>query len=244
MATKKTTAQKAASKKATAKKAAAKKTAAKKQAASTELVVMDNEDKDILAGISQDLNNSDIGQFYRARACVALVLLKARCPHGLYESTTAEAMPNRSSRSLRRYYGEGKQFLDANNLTAVDAYAQLRNFDPVKALAQGADGRLLIGTGADDNPVEIPQAVEALANKINEKIEEKKHLEGETKKEKRLTKSQKREAAVSDLMGALARVNVALSGDWRLVDTETLETVAATFTLAAATLKEELKARS
>jgi len=236
-------------KKTTKKKTAAPKKSAPKKTntvvAKGELAVMENEDKDILAGICQDLDNSDIGQFYRARACVALVLLKERCPHGLYENTTAEAMPNRSARTLRRYFSEGKTFLDATNLKAGDAYAQLKGFDPVTALTQGSDGRLLIGSGdGGAQAKEIPQAVEALANKINDKIDERTNANGDpSPKKKKLTRAQKREAAVSDLMGAVTKVNVALGGAWILVDTETLDTVQASLTVAVATIKEELKTR-
>ncbi|MDD2600910.1 MAG: hypothetical protein PHO37_17085 [Kiritimatiellae bacterium] len=223
-----------------------KKAAAQKPAKinGTELVIMESEDKDILSGISNDLDNADIGAFYRARACVALVLLKERCPHGLYESTTAEAMPNRSPRSLRRYYSEGKAFLSSANLKAADAYAQLRGFDPVNALAQAGDGRLLIGTGEEsgEDAVPVPAAVEALANKINEKIEEK-AVESGRKEKPKLTKVQKRDAATADLTLAISKVNVALNSDWTLIDTETLDTIAASLTVAAATIKEEIKKR-
>lgn len=237
-----------ANKKTETKKAAAKKTTANEKPVKTttgELVVMDNEDKDILAGISQDLDNGDIGKFYHFRGCVALVLLKERCPHGLYESTTAEAMPNRSSRTLCRYYSEGKKFLADNNMNALETYNQLRSFDPVKALGQTNEGRLLIGSGGADESqaADVPPAVDALVKKINEKIEEKINSGVGKKPPKQLSKSQKREAAASDLTLAVGKVNVAMSSDWSLVDTETLDIVASAFTLAAATIREELKKR-
>lgn len=215
-------------------------------AKTTKPVVMEQEDRDIFSGICQDLDNGDIGKFYHYRGCIGLVLVKERCPHGLYEQTIAEVMPHRSERTLRRYYKEGKQILADNNLTASDAYFQLKSFDPVNALSQGEDGRLLLGSGDDkktDDPAEVPQAVEALANKINDKIEEKNNGGGNKKPPKKLTRAQKRDAAAQDLTLAVGKVNVALNGDWTLVDSETLETVSASLTVAAATIKEELKKR-
>ncbi len=90
---------------------------------------------------------------------------------------------------------------------------------------------------------DVPQAVAALVKKINDKVEEKTNPKAGNKEKPKLTKSQKRDAAAADLALAVGKVNVALNSDWTLIDTETLDTIASSLTVAASMIKDELKKR-
>jgi len=235
MATKRTTRK-------TTKKAGSKKTAAVAKAEQADLTKANG----ILEMVNSDIGNAEIGKFFACRAGVGLLILKDMCPHGDWTTEITKAMPGRAPCTLRRYMIDSRDYLESKGVTASQVWLGLSEFDPSTMLTQGSGGTLLLAVGNTKTkpPKEAKEMADWLNDKIVDKIKSKKTgADNGTDKPKRLSRSQKREAAVSDLMGAITKINIALNSNWPLVDTETLDTVSASLTVAAATIKEELKKR-
>lgn len=229
-------------KKAKAKKAVSKKAVAMVKAEATDLVKTNS----ILDMVNSDINNAEIGKFYALRAGVGLLVVKAMCPHGEWGGIINKAMPGRAPRTIRSYMADSKKYLDDKGVAASEVWQGLSEFEPATMLIQGNGGTLLLASG-DDAEVPPPEAAADMAQWLNARNAEAtaagKVDAGKQAVKAKLTRAQKKDAATAELVLAIGKINNALVGDWILVDTETLDTVAAALTLAAYTVKEELKKR-
>ena len=200
----------------------------------------------ILEMVNQDINKAEIGKFFALRAGVGLLVVKGMCPHGEWGGMILQAMPGRAPRTIREYMTDAKKFLEAKGIVAGDIWQELSEFDPATMLTQGDGGALLLASGEEENEMP-PEAAVNMAAYLNAQNAEKSKSNKEAAKNRpvpaKLTKAQKKEAAAADLALAIGKVAVALNGEWTMCDTETLETVQASLTVAAATIKEELKKR-
>jgi len=238
-----------ATKKTGTKKAAAKKPAAKKKTTTAVTKITPdelNEVNNILDMVNMDIGNAQVGRVFALRAGVGLLIVKDMCLRGEWQTIIPNALPHRAPRTIRGYMKDAKKYLDSKGLKASNVWQGLSEFNPAM-LAQSDTGALMLKCGVDDTG-DVPEAAVKLTDYINELNEEKETRKGandadKEKKKKTLSKAQKRDAAAADLALAIGKVSTALNGDWMLVDTETLDTVASSLTVAAATIKEELKKR-
>lgn len=236
------TEKKATAKKATAKKAVSKKATAIVKAEAADMVKTNS----ILDMVNSDINNAEIGKFYALRAGVGLLVVKAMCPHGEWGGIINKAMPGRAPRTIRSYMADSKKYLDDKGVTAGDVWQGLSEFEPATMLVQGSGGTLLLASG-EGGEVQPPAAAADMAQWLNERnAEAASSAKGEAGKpavKSKLTRAQKKDAATADLVLSMSKVAVALTGEWTLCDTETLDTFQASLTVAAAQVKEELKKR-
>jgi hypothetical protein len=172
----------------------------------------------ILVQVRQDIDNAELGRFFELRAGVGLIVVKELCAHGEFMPEALRMIPGRHPRTLQRYIAGARQFLDAKALMAHEVWL------PLSQVGQRS-GRLL-GPGGDGDA--LPQPAADAAEWLAEKDAEKKPKAEDDGGKRGPTVAERRLAAAGrwqNLAGQVADHGIARP-DWRLLDTETLETVA------------------
>jgi hypothetical protein len=206
-----------------------------------------NEAVSILAVVASDLEQSDVGQFHRMRACIGLAAIREMCPHGDWTAAVTDVMPQRHPRTIRRYIAEANTCLERKGMSAAQAWQQLRHYDADGIAALVSKNSLMLGAGEDTpDDSDIPAAVAGVAEYLNNKLGNRRSgaEAGAEPRQRKLTKTQRKDAAHAALAIAISKAQSAMiNDDWLMLDTETLEAINSSYIVLVSQIKKELRRR-